>query len=98
MLAFSLGQGLAFGMALLNTPAAIVAFFLLPMVWSILGQLVSWMRDIAVWLDPSMTLMPLMTGEAPTGEQWAHIGTSMTLWLVLPLAVGVWRVLHREVK
>jgi ABC-2 type transport system permease protein len=98
LLAFSLGQGLAFGMALLNTPAAIVAYLVLPMVWSILTQLITWMRDVATWLDPSLTLMPLSTGEAPTGEQWAQIGTSMALWLALPLAVGVWRVLHREVK
>lgn len=98
VLALSLGQGLAFGMALLNTPAAIVAYLVLPMVWSILTQLISWMRDVATWLDPSVTLMPLTVGEQPTGEQWAQIGTSMTLWLVVPLAIGVWRVLHREVK
>jgi hypothetical protein len=98
VLALSLGQGLAFGMALLNTPAAIVAYLVLPMVWSILTQLISWMRDVAAWLDPSVTLVPLSSGQAPNGEQWAQIGTSMTLWLVIPMVIGVWRVLHREVK
>jgi hypothetical protein len=33
-----------------------------------------------------------------TGEQWAQIGVSGMIWLVIPLAVGVWAVLRSEVK
>jgi len=33
-----------------------------------------------------------------TGDQWAHLVVSGILWLVLPLAVGLWRILRAEVK
>lgn len=98
MLILGMGQGLAFGFILLNTPAAIVTYFVLPMAWSILGELVSWLRDVAAWLDPGVTMMPLQMGEALTGQEWAKVGASMALWLALPLAIGIWRVLRREVK
>lgn len=98
MLILSMLQGVAFGLALLNTPAAIVALFALPMVFSMLGAMVSWMRDAAEWLDPSLTMAPLMMGEMPAGQEWARMGVSMAVWAGVPLAIGVWRVLRREVK
>jgi hypothetical protein len=98
MLVVSLLQGVAFGLALLNTPAAIVAYLVLPMVWSMLGALVSWLRDAAAWLDMGMTTAPLTMGEALTGQEWAKVGVSTAVWVGLPLAIGVWRVLRREVK
>lgn len=97
-LAFSLGQGLAFGMILLNTPAAIVTYFVLPMVWSILTSLISGLQTTAEWLDPSRTMSPLVMGTALDGQEWAQLATSMVVWLVLPLAAGTVRVLKREVK
>jgi hypothetical protein len=40
---------------------------------------------------------PLFTGDL-TGEQWAQLGTSVGLWVVLPIVVGM-RILRRaEVK
>lgn len=94
----SVGQGIAFGLALLNTPAAIVAYLVLPMVWSMLTALISWARDVGAWLDLGMTQAPLTMGEALTGQEWAQLGVSTAVWLGLPLAIGVWRVLRREVK
>lgn len=29
--------------------------------------------------------------------QWAHAGTALALWMLLPLAVGAWRITRREV-
>jgi hypothetical protein len=29
---------------------------------------------------------------------WAHIAVSGTIWVLLPLALGLLRLLHREVK
>ena len=92
-----MAQGLAFGMLLKNTPAAIVLFFVLPTAWSILGSMVSWLGDAAVWLDMNQTMQPLFEGSL-TGEQWAHLGTSVAVWVVLPLAVGIWRLSRSEVK
>ena len=82
-----MAQGLAFGMLLKNTPAAIVLFYILPTAWSILGEMVSWLRDTATWLDMNQTMQPLFTGSL-TGEQWAHLATSVAVWVVVPLAFG----------
>jgi ABC-2 type transport system permease protein len=90
-------QGVGFGMLFKNTPAAIVVFFVLPTAWSILGSMVSWLRDAAVWLDLNQTMQPLFDGSL-TGEQWAHLGTSVAVWVVAPLAVGIWRLTRAEVK
>jgi len=32
------------------------------------------------------------------GDEWGHLIVSGFLWLVLPLAIGLWRVLRAEVK
>ena len=33
-----------------------------------------------------------------TGAQWAHLGTASLVWVGLPLAVGLWRVMRAELK
>lgn len=33
-----------------------------------------------------------------SGEQWAQLGVTGLVWLVIPLTVGVWMVLRSEVK
>jgi ABC-type transport system involved in multi-copper enzyme maturation permease subunit len=90
-------QGVAFGMLLLNTPAAIVAYFALPMAWSIAGGLVSALSPVADWLDLSRTTAPLIDGGL-AGQDGLKLAASVGVWVVLPLAVGVWRLLRREVK
>ena len=32
------------------------------------------------------------------GQEWTQIGTGLLLWVVLPGAFGVWRILRSEVK
>jgi hypothetical protein len=90
-------QGVGFGMLFKNTPAAVVVFFVLPTAWSILGSMVSWLRSAAEWLDLNQTMQPLFEGSL-TGSQWAHLGASVGLWVVAPLAVGIWRLTRAEVK
>lgn len=90
-------QGLAFGFVLLSTPLAIVAVLVLPTAWSVATGLVTSMQDVARWLDLSLVIDPLTNGTM-TGEDWAHLGTAALLWIGLPMAVGCWRVLTREVK
>ena len=92
-----IAQGVGFGMLFKNTPAAVVVFFVLPTAWSILGSMVSWLRDAATWLDMNQTMNPLFQGSL-TGQQWAHLGTSVAVWVVAPLAVGIWRLTRAEVK
>jgi hypothetical protein len=92
-----IAQGVGFGMVFKNTPAAIVVYFILPTAWSILGSMVSWLESAAEWLDMQRTMQPLFSGSL-TGEQWAQLGTSVSLWVVLPLAFGIWRLTRAEVK
>lgn len=98
VLVLSLAQGVGFGLSLLNTPAAIVAYLVLPTAWSIVSGLVSQMRTVGEWLDIGAATEPLLEGAAMQARDWAQVGTSSLLWVVLPLAIGLWRVRRSEVK
>lgn len=90
-------QGLGFAMLLRNTPAAVVAYFVLPTAWSIVGSLVEQAESAARWLDLNRTMEPLFAGSL-SGEQWAQLGTSVGVWVVLPLTAGMWWLTRAEVK
>lgn len=90
-------QGVGFGMLLLNTPAAIVAYLALPTAWSILGGLISGLEPYAKWLDMGRTSEPLLAGTMNT-DAWLHLSVSAGVWVVLPIALGAWRLIRREVK
>lgn len=90
-------QGVGFGMLLQNTPAAIVAYLLLPTVWSIVGTSVSWLKTAAQWLDTQTTLQPLLEAEMH-GDDWGKLAVSVAVWVALPLAAGMWRLRRSEVK
>lgn len=89
-------SGIAFGAAILVSAPAIVLFFVLPTVWGILGS-ISIFDDLAEWLDSSRSLTPL-TSELLSGTEWARAATTLLLWMVLPLAIGWWRVRQEEVR
>ncbi|HEX2312209.1 MAG TPA: ABC transporter permease [Thermomonospora sp.] len=92
-------SGVAFGMLFLNTPLAIVLFFLLPIAWSVLGETVNALDGAANWLDTARTTAPLGDPEGEmTGRAWARLAVSQAVWLLLPAALGTMRVLRQEVK
>lgn len=93
----AVAMGVAFGMILQNTPAAIVAYLVLPMLWSILGGAVSWLRTAAEWLDTSQTLQPLYNAQMQ-GDDWPKLFVSIAVWVVLPLVLGMIRLRRSEVK
>lgn len=95
--------GFAIAMLLMNTPAAIVAYFayslVLPGAVGILAALSSGFADVAPWIEFNTAQTPLFMGDfTPTGEEWAQIATSATIWLVIPLILGVRRLLRIEFK
>lgn len=90
-------QGVAFGAAFLNTPIAIVASLALPTVWTILTSMIERMQDVATWLDLQLVTGPLTEGTM-TGENWGQLATAAAFWVGLPLAIGTYRILNREVK
>ncbi len=87
--------GVAFGMVLLASAPAIVALFALPIAWTAVASL-SFLTDAAPWLDTRLALAP-MHEEVMSATQWAHAGTALALWMLLPLAIGAWRITRREV-
>ena len=97
-------QGLAFGMLFLNSAAAIVTFFVVPIASSVVFNLVPGLQDIAPWVDLGSAQAawggggPVGQEGGPTAEAWAQLGTASLIWIALPLAIGAWRILRAEVK
>ncbi len=93
--------GFMLGVLIRSTAAAIVAYFVysfvLPGILGTLAAFQDWFKDIQLWIDFGAAQAPLFEG-MPTGEQWAQMGVSGMIWLVIPLTVGVWAVLRSEVK
>jgi ABC-type transport system involved in multi-copper enzyme maturation permease subunit len=93
--------GFAFAALLLNTPAAIVIYmvysFVLPGLFELGAQLLDWFDSIRPWIDFNYAQGPLVNANM-TGQDWAYFAVSGVIWLVVPLAIGVWRVLRAEVK
>jgi ABC-2 type transport system permease protein len=87
--------GIGFGAMLLSSAPAIVLYFVLPLAWVLLGQL-SALDPVARWLDGSQTLEPLVN-ESLSAAQWAHAGTTLAAWMVLPLLIGFWRIKNSEI-
>ncbi|CAN5278131.1 hypothetical protein BH09ACT12_BH09ACT12_19880 [soil metagenome] len=99
IIAMSLGFALA--CLLLNTPAAIVVFVayrVIPVsVFAVLAANFETFSDIRPWIDFEFAQGPVYDLSL-SGSEWAHLVTSGALWLVLPLALGVLRILRAEVK
>ena len=91
-------QGLAFGLIFLNSAAAIVTFFVLPIGFSIVASLWEALSEIAPWVDLGTSQQPLFDGSNLTGEQWWQVVTGTTIWVVLPFLGGLFRVLRAELK
>lgn len=93
--------GFAVAALLLNTPAAIVVFFVykwvLPGLFALGAALMAWFDKVAPWLDFQSAQTPVMDLTVH-GSDWAHLIVSGFLWLALPLGLGIWRILRAEVK
>jgi ABC-2 type transport system permease protein len=93
--------GFALATLLLNTPAAIVAFvvyrWVLPILLGIGGEAMDWLGRIVPWIEFQQAQGPVYDLTVD-GEEWGHLLTTGFIWLVLPLAIGMWRVLRAEVK
>jgi ABC-type transport system involved in multi-copper enzyme maturation permease subunit len=90
--------GLVFGLLFLNTAAAIVTSYALPIAFSIITSLITSFHKVQPWVDPGTAQTPLQNGELLSGQEWAHVLVTSLIWVVVPFAVGMWRVLRAEVK
>jgi ABC-2 type transport system permease protein len=93
--------GFALAALLLNTPAAIVVFFVykwvLPGLFALGSALIGWFGDLAPWID-FQSAQGAIWDWSSSGEDWAQLVVSGIVWLGLPLGFGIWRVLRAEVK
>lgn len=90
-------QGVAFGMILLNSAAAIVVSYVLPLAFSLVFNLVPRLADIAPWLDLGTAQTPLFD-HTMQGEEWLKLAVTSVWWVILPLVAGIVRVLRSDLK
>lgn len=96
--ALSVGLGFAFALLFLNSPAAIVLNFVLPIAWAILAAVVPWLREhLQAWLDTGTSWALLLTntpnagggqgGGPPTAVWGAPSGEQ---WAQIAVTTAVW--------
>lgn len=95
--------GFALATLIMNTPAAIVAYFaytlILPTALGFLTTIWPKFEDIAPWVDFNTAQLPLFTGDYTlNSEEWAQFAVTGVIWLVIPLTLGIWRLLRTEFK
>ena len=93
--------GFMLGVLIRASTGAIVAYFsyafVAPGLLTLLALSQDWFRDLQPWVDPNYSQDALFNGGFGA-EQWAQLGVTSAVWLVLPLAVGVVTLLRSEVK
>ncbi|MFC6153598.1 ABC transporter permease [Nocardioides yefusunii] len=91
-------QGVAFGTLILSSAGAIVAFFLVPVIFSIVLSFFSGLSEHVAWFDTQAAQASLMNDALPSATEWAQLGTTSLIWIVLPLVVGLVRIARMELK
>lgn len=93
--------GFMLGVLIRNSPGAVVGYFVygfvLPPLTMLLADLNGWWADKQPWLDFNYAQGPLYDGNM-SGTEWAQLGTTGLIWLVVPLIVGLVLVRRSEVK
>ena len=94
--------GFTLGVVLRNSAPAIVAYFVvslvLPGILVLLAQVRPWFADLQSWIDWNETQVALLEGAMDTGEEWAMLGSTTMIWIVVPLVVGLLSLRRSEVK
>jgi ABC-type transport system involved in multi-copper enzyme maturation permease subunit len=86
--------GMAIGAALHNTAAAIVTYFVLAGLFSLL--MIPALEKAGDWINTGQTFGWLLAGD--WSGHAAQIAVSAAIWIALPLAVGTARTVRREVR
>jgi ABC-2 type transport system permease protein len=93
--------GTMLGILFRSSSVALVAYFVLslvvPTLFGFLATTQERFRDLQPWLDSNYARAPLFDGSI-TGDQWAHVAVTVTIWLVLPALIGLRLVKKSEVK
>ncbi len=94
-------MGFMLGVALRNSPGAIVGYFVYALVIhgisAALASSQEWWADNGAWFDLNWASGRLYEGSL-TGEMWAQLGVTALIWLFVPLAFGLRLLLRSEIK
>ena len=94
--------GFTLGVVLRSSAPAIVGYFVvslvMPGILVLLAQVRPWFADLQSWIDWNETQVALLEGAMDTGEEWAKLGSTTLIWIVVPLAVGLLSLRRSEVK
>ena len=88
--------GMIGGVALLASAPAIVAGFALPTAWAGVVSL-PFLDGVAPWTDTIRPIGPL-SERVLSATEWAHAGTTLALWMIVPLLIGIYRVTLRGIS
>lgn len=91
-------QGLAFGLLVMSSAAAIVLYFIVPNAFTLLASLWPKMADFRPWVDLGFSSTPLFTPGNVTTDEWLNLASGSAIWVLLPFVLGTLRVLRSEVK
>jgi ABC-2 type transport system permease protein len=93
--------GFMLGVVTRNSAAAIVSYFVywfvLPTLSTILATNQHWFEKAQPWVDFSFNQSRMYDGGF-SATDWTQLALTGSVWLLLPLAFGVWRLLRAEVK
>jgi ABC-2 type transport system permease protein len=93
--------GFTLGTVLRNSAGAIVGYFVftlvLPTLAGLLAGAASWFHDLQPWVDFNYAQSALFNGDM-AARDWAHIAAASTIWIVVPLTVGLLMLRRAEVK
>jgi ABC-type transport system involved in multi-copper enzyme maturation permease subunit len=88
--------GVAWGAILLAPVPAIVLRFALPTLCMAVVSLPVF-SGVGPWVDIAGALGQTTEG-VMSATQWAHVGTSLAIWMVVPLLIGAWRFNRSELS
>ncbi len=93
--------GFTIGVVLRSSAAAIVGYFVasfvLPGVLLLLAQVRPWFEELQPWVDWNETQVALLEGAMDSAQEWAMLGSTTMIWIVVPLAVGLLTLRRSEV-
>jgi ABC-2 type transport system permease protein len=96
-----LAVGFMLGVLVRSSAGALVGYFvysfLLPTLAVILAGSQAWFRHLQPWVDFKFAGGALVDGTV-TAQQWAHLGVTGVIWLLVPMVVGLAVVVRAEVK
>jgi ABC-2 type transport system permease protein len=96
-------SGFTLGLLIRSSAGAIVAYFVyslvLPSIAEVLAASQQWFTDLRPWVDVNYAQGALFAFDGSlTGDQWAQLGVTGVVWLLIPMAIGLRLVLRSEVK